>query len=505
MSAAFQIAEAGKQVFLVEKEPTLGGHMAKFDKTFPTLDCAACILTPKMAQVGSHPNIQVLTCSEVSKVEGHVGSFRVTVTRRPRFIIEEKCTGCGECIAGCVYKDARFPDEFSLGLGRRKPIYFSFAQAIPRMPVIDPETCIFMKSGKCPSGCVKACGDRQAIDLRQQPQELILHAGAIVVSTGFQIFNPKLLTQYGYGQYPNVYTALEVEQLLNAGGPTNGKLLLRDGGQPKSVAILHCIGSRDDNTNVWCSRVCCMYSLKLAHLVKEKAHDAQVYNFYIDIRAPGKGFEEFYRRVLNEGVNFVRGKAACVTTLAEAPQEEGKLVVVAEDTLLQMIRRVPVDMVILSTGLEARKDFEGLRRVLNISASADGFARERHPKLAPVSTFTDGILVAGCAQGPKDIPDTIAQAEAAAAEALALIDRGSYALEPNTAWVDEARCTGCRICVGLCSYNAIEFNSERDVAVVNEVLCKGCGTCVAACPTQALNQHLFTTEQLMAEMEGVLR
>ncbi len=504
IQAALEMAEADKQVYLVEKEPTVGGHMARFDKTFPTLDCAACILTPKMAQVGSHPNVKILSYSEVTGVEGFVGDYRVTVRRHPRYIIEDDCTGCGECVEGCVYKDPRFPDEFSMGMGKRKPIYFSFPQAIPRLPVIDANTCIYMKSGKCPATCVTACGDRNAIDLDQKPEDIELNVGAIIVTTGFQTFDPTVMTQYGYGAEPNVYTALEVEQLLNAGGPTSGQLVLRDGSEPKSVAILHCIGSRDKNTNPWCSRVCCMYSLKFAHLIKERVPDAQVYNFYIDMRAFGKGFEEFYQRVLEEGANMIRGKAAFVTTMAESPEEEGKMVVVAEDTLLQEIRRVPVDMVILSTGLEARKDFGELARILNISASADGFARERHAKLAPVSTTTDGIFIAGCVQGPKDIPDTIAQAGAAAAEALALIDHGTFVLEPNTASVDESKCAGCGICEGLCSYSAISLDTERGVAVVNDVLCKGCGVCVAACPTGAMKQYLFATEQVLAEIEGVL-
>ena len=503
--AALAIADAGKQVYLIEKEPTIGGHMAKFDKTFPTLDCAACILTPKMGQAGGHPNIKILRCAEVTNVEGSVGDFTITVHQKPTYIVEENCIGCGECIEGCVYKEARFPDEFSMGLGKRKPVYFSFPQAVPNMPVIDPETCIYHKTGKCPSGCIEACGDRNAIDLDQKAEDLELNVGAIIATTGFQAFDPTPMTQYLYGKEPGVYTALEIEQVLNAAGPTGGQLVLRDGTPPKSVAILHCIGSRDQNTHEYCSRVCCMYSLKFAHLVKERLPDTEVYNFYIDLRAFGKGYEEFYQRVMNEGSNMIRGKAAFVTTLAESPEEEGKLVVVAEDTLLQEIRRIPADMVILATGLEARKDFNDLRRTLNISASADGFAREQHPKLAPFATTTAGVFIAGCVQGPKDIPDTIAQAGAAAAEVLALIDAGTITLEPDTAWADEDRCVGCGVCVSMCPYTAISLDTEKKVSVVNEVLCKGCGTCVAACPSGAMQQHLFSAEQIMAELEGVLQ
>jgi len=505
IQASLEIANAGKQVYLVEKEPTIGGHMAKFDKTFPTLDCAACILTPKMGEVGGHPNIKVIRCAEVTSVEGSVGDFKVTVSQRPRYINEDNCIGCGDCIDACVYKEARFPDEFSMGIGMRKPVYFSFPQAVPNMPVIDPETCIYTKTGKCPSGCVTACGDRDAIDLDQKSQDFEVEAGAIVVTTGFQAFDPTPMTQYAYGTDPRVYTALEIEQILNASGPTEGQLVGRDGSTPESVAILHCIGSRDENTHEYCSRVCCMYSLKFAHLVKERLPDTEVYNFYIDMRAFGKGYEEFYQRVMNEGANIIRGKAAFVTDLAETPEEEGKLVVVAEDTLLQEIRRIPADMVILAAGLEARKDFNDLRRVLNISASGDGFAREAHPKLAPFSTTTDGVFIAGCVQGPKDIPDTIAQSAAAAAEVLALIDAGTITLEPNTAHVDEDVCVGCGVCISTCPYTAITQNLEKKVSEVNAVLCKGCGTCVAACPTGAMQQHMFSVEQLMAELEGVLQ
>ena len=505
IQTALDVANAGRQVYLIEKEPTIGGHMAKFDKTFPTLDCAACILTPKMGEVGGHPNIEIIRCAEVTNVEGSVGDFKVTVHKKPTYIIEENCIGCGECIEGCVYKEPRFPDEFSMGIGMRKPVYFSFPQAVPNLPVIDPETCIYMKSGKCPSGCVTVCGDRNAIDLDQKAQDIELEVGAIIVATGFQSFDPTPMTQYLYGKEPGVYTALEIEQILNASGPTGGQLVLRDGRAPETVAILHCIGSRDENAHVYCSRVCCMYSLKFAHLIKERLPDTEVYNFYIDLRAFGKGYEEFYQRVMNEGVNIIRGKAAFVTTLAEAPEEEGKLTVVAEDTLLQEIRRVPADMVILATGLEAHEGFEGLRRVLNISASADGFARERHPKLAPVSTMTDGIFLAGCVQAPKDIPDTVAQAGAAAAEVLALIDSGTITLEPDTACVDYDKCVGCGVCVSMCPYTAITLDTEKKISVINDVLCKGCGTCVAACPSGAMQQHLFAAEQLMAELEGVLQ
>lgn len=503
ITAALTLANAGKHVYLVEREPSIGGHMAKFDKTFPTLDCASCILTPKMTQVKDHPNITLLTYSEVVEVDGYVGNFHVKIKKKTRYVHDDRCVGCGECIEACVFKEPKFPKEFDQGLSKRKPIYIPFPQAVPLVAVIDPDTCIEFKSGKCPKRCVQACGDRNAIDFSMTEENLEVDVGAVIVATGFKTFNPLRTPHLGYGQYPNVYTALEVERLVNSSGPTGGEIILRDGRKPKSVGIIHCVGSRDQNTNPWCSRVCCMYSLKLAHLIKERT-GAEVYNFYIDMRTPGKGYEEFYKKLLEEGLHFIRGKVAEVTDWAMTPEEEGKLIIRVEDTLIGVVRRIPVDMVVLSVGLEPQPDADELRRMLNITCSSEGFYLERHPKLAPVNTFTDGVFIAGACQGPKDIPDTVAQAGAAAAEALSLIDTGKVTLEPNTAWIDEELCSGCHVCIGLCPYSAISFDEERKIAVVNEALCKGCGVCVAACPSGAAQQHLFKDEQVFAEIEGVL-
>ncbi len=430
--AALKLADAGKQVYLVEREPTIGGHMAMFDKTFPTLDCAACILTPKMTAVGSHPNIKLYTYSEVVKVDGYVGNYKVRIKHKPRYVNEDLCIGCQECITACVYKEGKTPDEFNLGLSKRKPIYLAFPQAVPQKVVIDRDTCIEFKSGKCKKTCIEACGERLAIDFKQKETFEEIEIGAIILATGFKTFAPERNPSCGYGQYPNVYTSLEVERLINASGPTGGEVILRDGKRPTSVGIIHCIGSRDANSNRWCSKVCCMYSLKLAHLIKEHT-GAEVFNFYIDMRTPGKGYEEFYDRLLDEGVHFVRGRVADVSDWAVHPSEEGKLVIRAEDTLAGFVRRIPVDMVVLSVGLEPQTDAQDVRRLFNISCSSEGWFLERHPKLAPVSTFTEGIYIAGACQGPKDIPDSVAQAGAAAAEALALIDAQSVELEPYTA------------------------------------------------------------------------
>ncbi len=350
--------------------------------------------------------------------------------------------------------------------------------------------------------CSTVC-EPHAIDYRMQPEEVQLEVGTILVATGFRTFDARRIPQYQYGRLPNVYTSLEVERLINSSGPTGGKLVLRDGREPKSVGIIHCVGSRDVNYNRYCSRVCCMYSLKLAHLVRERTQ-AEVYNFYIDMRAFGKGYEEFYDRVLEEGAHMIRGRVAEVTDVALEPNEEGKLIIRVEDTLVGVVRRIPVDMVILSVGLEAQSDAQEIRRLFNISCSSEGFFLERHPKLAPVSTFTDGVFLAGACQGPKDIPDTVAQAGAAAAEALSLIDRGHVELEPNTAWIEEETCSGCQTCLAMCPFNAISYDPEKKISVVNEVLCKGCGTCVSACPSGSAHQHLFLDEEIFAEIEGTL-
>jgi heterodisulfide reductase subunit A2 len=501
--AALTLANAGKHVYLVEKEPTIGGHMAKFDKTFPTLDCAACILTPKMSAVRSHPNITLWTYSEVTRVEGYVGNYKITVLRHPRYIDEDLCAGCLDCLEACVYKQAKIPDAFNAGLSKRRPIYIPFPQAVPQVPVIDPETCIQFKSGKCKTTCVDACGERHAINLRAEPQQHQIEVGTVILATGFQTFDASRIPDYGYGRYPNVYTALEVERLVNASGPTSGEVVLRDGRKPSSVGIVHCVGSRDENSHRWCARVCCMYSLKLAHLIRERT-GAEVFNFYIDIRTPGKGFEEFYQKLLSERVHFIRGRVAEVTDWVLDPAEEGRLVIRVEDTLAGFVRRIPVDMVVLSTGLEPRVDAPEVRRLFNISCGSEGFFLERHPKLAPVNTFTDGVFLAGCCQAPKDIPDTVAQAGAAAAEALALIDAGYLETEPNTAHVDESVCCGCKTCISMCPYHGVSFVPEIHKSRVNEVLCKGCGTCVAACPSGAIRQNLFEDEEIFAEIEGIL-
>ena len=452
-----------------------------------------------MASVRSHENIELMTYSEVAEVSGYVGNFKVKIRQKPRYVDITKCTGCGTCQDKCPMKA---DNEFDCGLGKRKVIYTPFPQAVPNVPVIDAARCTFLLKGKC-GACKKFC-EAGAIDFEQKEKMVEVDVGNIIVTTGFDSFDPAVMVQLGYGQYDNVITGIQFERMSNASGPTDGKILLKNGSPPQSVAILHCIGSRDTNYHKYCSRVCCMYSLKFSHLLREKVPGAVVYQLYIDMRCAGSGYEEFYERLQEEGVNFVRGKAGEITNLAESPGEEGKLMVIVEDTLVRRKLRLPVDMVVLSCALEPRADAESVARLFSLSRKADGFFLEKHPKLDPIATTTDGVFVAGCCQSPKDIPDTVAQASAAAARVLSMISKGSVVIESAIAAVDEEHCAGCKICIDLCSYKAITFDEEKKTAHINEALCKGCGTCVAACPSGAIIGRHFTTEQIMSEIEGVL-
>ncbi len=500
IQAALEIANAGYPVYLVEREPSIGGHMAQFDKTFPTLDCAACILTPRMVEAGSHPNITLLTWSNVEKVEGYVGNFTVTIRKKARKVNTDLCTGCGICQEKCPKKV--IDDVYEAGLGYRKAIYTPFAQAVPKYPVIDVENCIYFEKGTC-KACEKFC-PTNAIDFQQQDEILTVQVGNIILATGYDIFDARKVSNYGYGRLANVFTSLEMERMCNAAGPTNGQIVLRDGKTvPKAVGIIHCVGSRDRNYNNYCSVICCMQSLKFAHLIHERT-GAVVYNFYIDMRTPFKDYDEFYQRVLEEGTLFVRGKVAEVTDAARLPGEEGKLIIQVEDTLIGKQRRIPVDMVVLSVGLEPRRDAREVAKLFGISCSANGWFTERHPKLDPVATMTEGIYIAGCAQGPKDIPASVAQGAAAAARVLGKIQQQEIELEPVRASVDETKCSGCRICNGLCPFNAILFHEDRLVSEINPALCQGCGTCVAACPAGAISGTGFSNEQILSQIEGLL-
>jgi heterodisulfide reductase subunit A2 len=500
IQAALEIANAGFHVYLVEREPSIGGHMAQFDKTFPTLDCSACILTPRMVEAGTHPNITLLTWSEVMSVSGYIGSFNVTIKKRARYVNEELCTGCGICIEKCPQKV--IDDVYEAGLGYRKVIYTSFAQAVPKFPVMDAPNCTYFKNGKC-KACEKFC-PTNAIDFNQKDTFLNVEVGNIILATGYDLFDAQRVTNYGYGRLPNVFTSMEFERLCNASGPTGGEITLRDGKtKPEAVGIIHCVGSRDKNFNNYCSTICCMQSLKFAHLVKERT-GAAVYDFYIDMRTAAKSYDEFYQRILEEGTLFVRGKVAEVTDAARNENEKGKLIIQVEDTFVGKQRRIPVDMVILSSGMEPRHDAKETGKLFGISCSSDGWYIERHPKLDPVTTMTEGVLIAGCASGPKDIPSSVAQGAAAAARVLDKILQKEVELEPIRATIDESSCSGCRICNTMCPFNAISFIDDLGVSRVNPALCQGCGTCVAACPAGVISGSGFSNEQIYAQIDGIL-
>ncbi len=500
INAALEIANSGHPVILVEREPSIGGHMAQFDKTFPTLDCAACILTPKMFDVGNHPNITLLTYSEVEQVDGYVGNFTVRVRKKARKVDTSLCTGCGECWERCPAKVV--DTVYEAGLGYRTAVYRPFPQAVPKYPVIDVETCIYFQKGTC-KACQKFC-PTGAINFEQEDETIIIEAGNIVLATGYDLFDARRIPQYGYGRLANVFSNLEFERMTNASGPTGGKIVLRDGvTEPQTIAIVHCVGSRDKNYNVYCSAVCCMAALKFGHLVKEKT-GAEVYSFYIDMRTIAKNYEEFYLRLLDEGMHFVRGRVAEITDAARRPGEEGKLIVQVEDTLVGKQRRIPVDMVVLMGAIEPRHDAAEVAHRFGIGCSDAGFFTERHPKLDPVATMTDGVFIAGCCQGPKDIPESVGMGAAAAARVLSLISQGEVEIEPVRAHINEERCSGCRICNNLCPYSAIDYIEDLGVSRVNPALCKGCGTCVAACPSQVIEGQHFTFDAIMSQIEGLL-
>ncbi len=496
MNSALDLAAEGFKVYLVEKSPTIGGHMAQLDKTFPTMDCSACILTPRMVDVARSKNIELLTYSEVVDVTGYIGNFEVTILKKPHYVDQEKCTGCGACVDYCPIVCA---NEFDLGLATRKAIYIPFPQAVPGQYTIDMDHCV--KCGICtrPNVC-----EPEAIKYDDKPEEIKVKVGTIIVATGWDLFDPSGLKQYGYGIYPNVITGLQMERLLSSFGPLLGKPVRpSDLKEPHRIAFLQCVGSRNfrEGGNKYCSRVCCMYATKQARQYKEKHPDAEIYIFYIDIRAFGKGYEEFYESAArNYGINYIRGRIAEVS--------EGKdhqIIIRAEDTLLQQMIELEVDLFVLSCGLEPRKDADKITSLLRIQKSGDGFFMEAHPKLRPVDTLTEGIFIAGVAQGPKDIPDAVAQAKGAASSAAALMSKGEVEIEPFYAVVSPERCIGCGMCVENCAYGAVELVEDRRfgrIASVNQALCKGCGACAGNCRCSAINIKGFTSEQIFEMITG---
>ncbi|HEY74158.1 MAG: hypothetical protein DRJ03_04420 [Chloroflexi bacterium] len=423
IQAALDIADAGYPVYLVEREPSVGGRMSQLDKTFPTLDCSSCILTPKMVDVGRHPNIELMTYCEAVSVEKEGDTFRVQVRKKPRYVDVDKCTGCGECAAACRMK-GRVISDFDEGIAKRSAIYVPFPQAVPLKFTIDPNSCLMLTRGKCGKGplCQEAC-TADAIDFEQQEKFVDLDVAAIIVATGYDLIDPRTKPEFAYGIYPEVMTGIEFERLSSASGPTMGDITI-DGKKPKDVVFIKCVGSRDSHTGVpYCSRFCCMYTAKHAHLVRDKVPDANITVFYMDVRAFGKGYEEFYDRVKQEQVMYRRGEPS------EIYRRNGRVVVLAEDTLLGQPIEVEADMVVLATAAVPRADAAETAALVGLEMSPDGFFQEAHPKLRPVDTEVDGVFMAGCCQGPKDIPDTVAQAKAAASSALGVLARREKQLE----------------------------------------------------------------------------
>jgi len=495
IQAALDLADTGYHVYLVEKDPSIGGRMAQIDKTFPTMDCSICILAPKMSDAGRHPNIELLTNSEVQDVQGYIGNFKVKVLKKPRYVTEE-CTACGDCVPACP---VTAPNEFDVGLVTRRAIYTPLAQAVPSTYIIDKSICLNKDNIITCDKCIKAC-ERGAIDFEMKPETVELDVGTIIVATGADVYDPASLSQYGYTRYPNVITSLEFERLINAGGPSGGRLIRPSDLQvPDTVAFVQCVGSRSEKSgHLYCSNVCCMNTIKDSLLIKEHWPETQIYVFYVDIRAYGKGFEELYKRARNAGVVFIRGLPAEIVEDAKT----SNLWLLGENTLERQLYKVNVGMAILSIGIEPRRDSDVIQRLFTLSKTSQGFFMEAHPKLRPVDTPTGGVFLAGCAESPKDIKDSVTQASAAAARASILMAQGKVTVEAITPIIDLEKCQVCGLCARVCPYNAITVDKELKITEVVEAACAGCGTCAAECPFDAITMRHFTDNQISAQIDA---
>ena len=514
IQTALDIADAGFEVDIVEKKPTIGGKMTQLDKTFPTLDCAACILTPKMVDCAQNEKVKIYSYSEVESVSGFVGNFSVKIKKKARFVDETKCTGCGLCTEKCPMK--RVPNEFNLGMNNRSAIYIPFAQAVPKIATIDPDHCNMLKNGKC-GLCAKIC-TAGAINYKQQDEIVEEKYGAIVVATGYNPISLEKYDEFAYSQSKDVITSLEFERLTNAAGPTSGKLLRpSDNEHPHTIVFVQCVGSRcgaDDakGGKSYCSKICCMYTAKHAMLTREKYPDTDVYVFYIDVRTPGKNFDEFYRRAAEQyGVHYIKGMVGKVI-----PQADGKLLVQGSDLIANEQLKINADLVVLAAAIEPDKSARPLATMLTASMDTNDFFTEAHPKLRPVESPTAGIFLSGACQGPKDIPETVSQASAAAAKAIGLLCKDKLTCNPCVAHSDEMMCNGCSQCANVCPYGAISYEEKefrmpnrttaiRRVASVNPAVCQGCGACTVTCPSGAMDLKGFSNRQIMAEVDAICR
>ena len=512
IQTALDIADAGFPVDIVETKPTIGGKMAQLDKTFPTLDCAACILTPKMVDVAQNDKIRIFSYSEVTEVGGFVGNFEVTIKKRARYVKEELCTGCGACTEKCPQK--KVPNEFNLGMDNRRAIYIPFAQAVPKVATIDPRYCIKLKTGKC-GLCSKVC-TAGAIDYEAKDEFIKEKYGAIVVATGFNPISMDKFDEYAYSQSKDVITSLEFERLTNAAGPTQGKLLRpSDGEHPHTIVFVQCVGSRceacAEKGKEYCSKICCMYTAKHAMLTRDKYPDTDVYVFYIDVRTPGKNFDEFYRRAVEEyGVHYIKGMVGKVSP------EGNKLKVQASDLIAGKQLHIDADLVVLAAAIEPDKSARPLATMLTASMDTNDFFTEAHPKLRPVESPTAGVFLSGTCQGPKDIPETVSQAGAAASKVIGLLCKDKLMGNPCVAHSNELMCNGCSTCEKVCPYGAITYVDKefrmpdrttrvRRVAVVNEAVCQGCGACTVACMSGAMDLKGFMNKQIIAEVDAICK
>ncbi len=512
IQTALDIADAGFPVDIVETKPTIGGKMAQLDKTFPTLDCAACILTPKMVDVAQNENIRIFSYSEVTEVKGFVGNFDVTIKKKARYVKEDLCTGCGACTEKCPMK--KVPNEFNLGMDNRRAIYIPFAQAVPKVATIDPNACNMLKNGKC-GVCAKVC-TAGAIDYTQKDEFINEKYGAIVVATGFNPISMDKFDEFAYSQSKDVITSLEFERLTNAAGPTAGKLLRpSDLKHPHTIVFVQCVGSRcsacAEKGKEYCSKICCMYTAKHAMLTRDKYPDTEVYVFYIDVRTPGKNFDEFYRRAVEEyGVKYIKGMVGKVTP------EGDKLKVQASDLLTNKQLHIDADLVVLAAAIEPDKSARPLATMLTASMDTNDFFTEAHPKLRPVESPTAGVFLSGACQGPKDIPETVSQAGAAASKVIGLLAKDKLTGNPCVAQSNELMCNGCSSCERVCPYGAITYENKefrmpdrttkiRRVACVNPAVCQGCGACTVACPSGAMDLKGFANSQIMAEVDAICK
>ena len=510
IQAALDIADAGFEVDIVEKNATIGGRMAQIDKTFPTLDCSACILTPKMVDCAQHEKIDILSYSEVEDVKGFVGNFNVKIRRKARYVDETKCTGCKICMDKCPSKKGL--NTFNMGLNTRPAIHIPFAQAIPNVAVIDPEQCIKLKTGKC-GICQKFCG-AGAIDYEQKDTFIERQYGAIVVATGFKPIALDNFNEYGYADNKDVITSLELERLMNAAGPTNGVLLRpSDGEHPKVVTFIQCVGSRDTSGcgKPYCSKICCMYTAKHAMLIREKYPDTEVHVFYIDVRTPGKNYDEFYRRAVEQyGVDYIKGMVGKVYN------ENGKLMVQGSNLIDNEQITIESDLVVLAAAIEPEPSVRKVATLLTASIDTNNFLTESHAKLRPVESPTAGVYLAGVCQGPKDIPETVSQASACAAKVIGLLVKDKLKTNPCVATPDESMCNGCSQCANVCAYGAITYVDKefrlgggktevRRVASVNPAVCQGCGACTVTCPSGAMDLKGFSSKQIMSEVEAICK